>query len=133
MKWVNVFLSLMFLFFAILQYNDPDPFLWIPLYLLPAFLCWQASRGKHPRYLYVIVMSICVIYGAYLLFDKNGVLSWANEHAAESLVHTMKAEKPWIEESREFGGLVIIFFAMLLNYLLSRKNPPKKYSPHVHK
>lgn len=125
MKWVNIFLSIVFVLFAVLQYNDPDPYLWIPLYLIPAFLCWQASRAKHHQYLYIFVMFTCVLFGAYLFFDKNGVLSWANEHAAESLVHSMKAEKPWIEASREFGGLIIISFAMLLNYLASRKNQRK--------
>jgi hypothetical protein len=55
------------------------------------------------------------MYAIYLFFDHNGVISWASEHAAESLVTSMKAEKPWIEETREFGGLVILIAAMSLN------------------
>jgi hypothetical protein len=55
------------------------------------------------------------LYAVYLLLDKNGVLSWANEHAAESLVTSMKAEKPWIEETREFGGLLILMAVFALN------------------
>ncbi len=110
MKLLNIILTIVFFIFAILQYNDADPFIWIPIYLVAAFICWQALKKKYRSlYLYVIGMMICVVYGAYLFFDKNGVLSWANEHAAESLVTTMKAEKPWIEESREFGGLIIVF------------------------
>jgi hypothetical protein len=55
------------------------------------------------------------LYAVYLLLDKNGVLSWANEYAAESLVTSMKAEKPWIEETREFGGLLILMAVFALN------------------
>jgi len=121
MKWINIFLSLMFVCFAVLQYNDPDPYIWIPIYLLPAFLCWQASKGKYDTSLYVLSMGICIVYGIYLFFDKNGVLSWAKEHASESLVNSMKAEKPWIEESREFLGLLIVLIVLVINYIFGRK------------
>ena len=121
MKWINIFLSLMFVAFAALQYNDPDPYIWVPIYLLPAFLCWQASKGKYHTSLYVLSMGICVIYGIYLFFDKNGVLSWARDHASESLVNSMKAEKPWIEESREFLGLLIVLIVLVINYIFGRK------------
>ncbi len=122
MKTVNIILSIVFILFAFLQYNDADPYIWIPIYLLAAFLCWQASKGRFQAYLYIIGMFICVVYGAYLFFDKNGVLAWANEHAAESLVHSMKADKPWIEESREFGGLLIVFISLLINYIKLHKS-----------
>jgi hypothetical protein len=129
MKLANIFLSIVFFIFALLQYNDPDPYIWVPIYLLATYLCWQASKKKYPAYLYIIGMLICVVYGAYLFVDKNGVLSWANDHAAESLVATMKAEKPWIEESREFGGLLIVFTALLVNFIIFQKNKAGKYLP----
>ena len=115
MKILNLVLSILFVVFAALQYNDPDPFIWIPIYLFAAFLSWRAYKGIHHRSLYVVALVIYVVYAAYLLFDKNGVISWASEHAAESLVHSMKAEKPWIEETREFGGLLILIVAIAIN------------------
>jgi hypothetical protein len=121
MKTLNIILSILFIIFAALQYNDPDPFLWFPIYLLAAFLCWRASQGIHHRSLYITAISIYIIYAIYLVFEKNGVIAWASEHAAESLVTTMKAEKPWIEETREFGGLVILIAAMLINLKRRKK------------
>jgi hypothetical protein len=53
--------------------------------------------------------------------ETDGVISWATEHHAENLVQTMKATKPWIENTREFGGLVIIVVVLGLNYLNARK------------
>jgi Transmembrane family 220, helix len=121
MKLLNLILSILFVIFAALQYNDPDPFIWIPIYLFAAFLCWRAYKGIHHRSLYAVAIVIYLLYAVYLIFDKNGVISWASEHAAESLVHSMKAEKPWIEETREFGGLVILIVAMAINFFLNRK------------
>jgi hypothetical protein len=115
MKMLNLVLSVLFVVFAALQYNDPDPFIWIPIYLFAAFLCWRAYQGIYHRSLYFSALAIYLLYAIYLVFDKNGVVSWASEHAAESLVHSMKAEKPWIEETREFGGLVILIAAMVIN------------------
>jgi hypothetical protein len=121
MKLLNLILSILFVVFAALQYNDPDPFIWIPIYLLAAFLCWRAYKGIYHRSLYAVAIGIYLLYAIYLVFDKNGVISWASEHAAESLVHSMKAEKPWIEETREFGGLVILIAAMAINLFSNRK------------
>lgn len=36
MRYFLFFLTAMFVIFAALQLNDPDPLLWVPLYLVPA-------------------------------------------------------------------------------------------------
>ncbi len=56
-------------------------------------------------------------YAVYHLFEKNGVLSWANDHDAENIVQSMKATKPWIEETREFFGLLILIVALIANMI----------------
>lgn len=115
MKSFNLIFTFLFILFAGLQYNDPDPFLWIPIYLYAAFLCWKAYKGFYHKRLMWLGLGLYGLYAIYLLLDKNGVLSWANEHAAESLVTSMKAEKPWIEETREFGGLLILMAVFAIN------------------
>lgn len=115
MKAFNITCIVLFVVFAALQYNDPDPYLWIPIYLYAAFLCYQAIKGKYPRGMYIAGLLVYAGYAAYLLFDKTGVINWAGKHHAENLVHTMKAEKPWIEETREFGGLLIVIIVLLVN------------------
>ncbi|MFZ9660956.1 MAG: transmembrane 220 family protein [Chitinophagaceae bacterium] len=122
MKILNWFFSVMFVLFAALQYNDPDPYIWVPLYLYAAFLCMQAAKNRFYPKAFLVGMFIYIIYAAFLFFDSDGVISWAKNHDAENLVHTMKAEKPWIEETREFGGLIILFISMLANYLKSKKS-----------
>jgi hypothetical protein len=120
MRVFNIIFTILFLVSAALQYNDPDPYLWIPIYLLGAYLCWSAYKGIHRRRLSIIAILIYTAYALFLFIDDNGVLSWARDHAAESLVQTMKADKPWIEETREFGGLVILIAVAVINLIAYR-------------
>ena len=117
MKIFNYSFAIIFLIFAALQYNDPDPFLWIPIYLYPTFLCFQAARNKKVlKELYQIGFIGFVPYAIYKMFDENGLIDWIKYHNAGNIASTMKAETPWVEESREFFGLAIILIVMAINY-----------------
>jgi hypothetical protein len=121
MKVFNIFFIIIFLCFAALQYNDPDPYIWIPVYLYAAFLCYLSIKGRYRAGPYIIGLVIYLVYAAYLFFDKTGVLTWAKEHDAENLVQSMKATKPWIEETREFGGLFIVIVVLSINMVVAKK------------
>ena len=107
--------------FGALQYNDPDPYLWIPIYLFTAFLCWKASKGVFHPMTTLTSIAFFTLYAIYKIFDQNGLIDWVNIHHAENIAETMKAEKPWVEESREFFGLVIIIAVLVTNYFYGRK------------
>ncbi|MFC3561511.1 transmembrane 220 family protein [Pedobacter jamesrossensis] len=122
MKAFNLLFCILFIFSAALQYNDPDPYIWVPIYLYGAWLCYQAYRAKYYPKAYLAGIFIFAIYALFLYFDKTGVLNWYQEHRAENIVQSMKATKPWIEETREFGGLLILIIALAINYFAFRKN-----------
>ena len=121
MKIFNIIFIFIFIFSAALQYNDPDPYIWVPIYLYGAYLCYQAIHKKYNPVLYIIGLVIYIGYAVYLFFDKQGVLSWFGEHNAESITQSMKATKPWIEETREFGGLLILIVVLLINMAWLKK------------
>lgn len=121
MKVFNLIFCLLFVFSAALQYNDPDPYLWIPIYMYGALLCWLAFRNRYYPKAYLIGIFIYLVYAIYLFFAKDGVLDWINKHNAEDIASTMKAEKPWIEETREFFGLTILIVVLTINFFYSRK------------
>src|SRR5687767_1113484 len=116
MKIFNLAFAILFVVCAALQYNDPDPYLWIPIYMYAAVLCFLAFRGKFYPIAYIVGMAVYVIYAIYLFFTDEGVIDWVNKHEAESLTQSMKASTPWIEDTREFFGLCILTFVLLMNY-----------------
>jgi hypothetical protein len=121
MKIFNLIFSLIFVFFAALQYNDPDPYVWMPIYLYGAVLCWLAFRGKYFRSAYLPGIAVYAIYAGYKFFDENGVWDWMTKHHAANIADSMKAEQPWIEETREFFGLVILIVVLAINYFYSKR------------
>jgi hypothetical protein len=126
MKVFNIIFILVFILFAAVQYNDPDPYLWIPIYLYPAVLCYLATKQKYPRLGYFIGFAFFGAYAIYKMFDENGVIDWIKYHQASSIASTMKAELPWVEETREFFGLIIILVVLAINFRKGNKNFAKK-------
>ena len=121
MKAFNLTFCLIFILFAGLQYNDPDPYVWMPIYLYAAVLCWLAFRERYFRAAYLLGIAVYAIYGVYKFFDENGVWDWATKHHAANIADTMKAEQPWIEETREFFGLVILIVVLAIDYFYSKR------------
>ena len=121
MKIFNLVFSILFVLFAALQYNDPDPYLWIPLYLFSAVLCWLAFRNKYYPSLFLTAILIYTLYAAYLFFTKDGMLDYLREHRGDDIAGEMKATKPWIEATREVLGLLIMIIVLLINYFYSKR------------
>jgi len=112
MKITNIFLSLLFLLFAIVQYNDPDPWLWIALYSYIALISGMAVLNIRHKWMIGLGLIVCILWNLFLLPD---FLIWL-QAGAESIVEEMKAEKPHIELTREFLGLAICILALCFHW-----------------
>ena len=132
MKGLNLFFIALFLLSAVLQYNDPDPYIWIPVYLYGAFICYRAFRGKFDRKAIMAGWIVYGLYALYLFFGSEGVISWWQEHDAENIAQSMKATKPWIEGTREFFGLLILLLALTINWTWLRKKDSQR-SRQIHR
>ena len=117
----NYIFAGLFTIFALLQINDPDPYVWIPIYGVAALICIFNAKKKYDRFAHLVILACCIIYGINLLIKSDSVVSWFNDHNAESLVESMKANKPWIENTREFGGLLIISIVTSINIFKHKK------------
>lgn len=127
MKIFNYFFIFAFIVFAALQYNDPDPYIWVPIYLYAAALCYFSTRNKFYPAAYWLGYVVYGGYAVYKAFDTNGLVDWMTKHHAENIAGTMKAETPWVEESREFFGLVIVIVVLVINHIyLARKKTAAK-------
>lgn len=125
MKLFNLLFCILFIISAALQYNDPDPYVWIPIYMYGAVLCWLAFRVKFYPKAYLSGIVIYTVYALGLFFWKNGVWDWMTQHHAEDIAATMKAEKPWIEKTREFFGLLILVVVLLIDYFYTKRKLAK--------
>lgn len=122
MKFLHGFLALMFLAFAGLQFNDPDPALWILIYASMAFICMMALFKVFSK----TAMGILAAgYIVYCFFLWPGVSEWlAQENKGVLFDDVMKMEHLYIEESREFLGLVICLIVLAFYTLLSLRKKP---------
>jgi len=126
MKFFNIFFSIVFILFALVQYNDPDPYLWIAIYLYPALICYcKVIQRPIYKLAYWAGFLMFGVYAVYKIFDPNGIVDWVQFHNASNIASTMKAEKPWIEESREFFGLLIILLVLGFNYFKDNRAQSK--------
>lgn len=128
MKIFNIVFCIIFILFAALQYNDPDPYLWIPIYLYTAALCGLAASGRFYPAAFLVGIAIYGAYAGYKIFDQNGLIDWIQQHNAENIAETMKARKPWIEESREFFGLIILIVVLIIDFRYAMNLRRKKAS-----
>jgi hypothetical protein len=118
-KIINFLLAAMFVVFAYLQLNDPDPIVWIPIYGVMAIVCVLAMFRYYPR---TILFSLVIFYTLYSFFYIPGVKEWlAQDDKSQLFSNVAKMEHPFIEESREFLGLMINVAVLVVYLIISRK------------
>ncbi len=117
MKYIHLATSILFLIFGTLQYNDPDFFIWIPIYLFVSFITFAAYKGlRFPIITLVVLVMLAVWLATYL----PSFINWVQD-GMPSVTGSMKAENPYIENVREFGGLLISFITTLIYYFIHKK------------
>jgi hypothetical protein len=119
MKAVNLLLAVMFVVFAFVQINDPDPIIWIIIYGAMAVVCILAAFKYYPVIPMLLLLAAYVGY-SFVFFD--GVMEWFRQDDKSVLFDDIaKMQHPYIEESREFLGLMICVIVLLLQIILARR------------
>lgn len=116
--WIvaNVVAMGTFTLFAALQLNDPDPWLWIPIYAAPAVLSGFALAGRLPRWA-PIGVAACAVLGTLPLLP-------AGLHAAPvKIVTDLAMHEAGVEEAREALGLLIVAAWATVLAAVSRRSP----------
>ncbi len=118
MRIASFILAIMFLVFAFLQINDPDPVLWILIYGVMAVVCVMAM---FELYYGKALIGLLVIFLVYSLFYIPGVIDWLHSENPSALFDDVaKMEHLYIEESREFLGLIICIIVLIVFLIRSR-------------
>lgn len=114
---VSAAMAALLLYFAFVQLNDPDPAVWIGLYLLCALTPLLALFGFRSTTLFWAAIIVCL---AAMAWTAGGVVDYVPRSGEESLLQDMSPDKPYIEETREFIGTGIALCLVIVAAIVSR-------------
>lgn len=109
-KIINGILFVLFAVFAIVQVNDPDPLIWVILYALVAVVSLLANFVVIPRRLIHVLFIGYLLYASFHFLHFIDYLQIDNKN---ELFGEMVYEKPYLEGTREFLGLLMAAIALL--------------------
>ncbi len=108
-KFIPAFFAIIFVVFALLQINDPDPVPWTLAYLAASALCFSAFRKKLSR---IIAFPSAILFAAAALYQLP--------REFHGFTGDMDADLN-IELARESLGLFICAAGILISYFISEK------------
>ena len=118
MRIVHAVLAVMFMAFAFVQVNDPDPILWILIYGAMAAVSVMAMFKFYLKWL---LWALAVAYAIYAVILFPGMMDWFNSPDRSLLFDDLaKMQYYYIEEAREFLGLIICLVAIAANLIQAR-------------
>ncbi len=121
-KIINYILFIIFLAFAIVQLNDPDGILWFLIYLSVGIICLLSNFITIPKaFLIIIILSLL----AFSVFHFSFFKDYLQTDRKEEIFGEMVYEKPYLEGSREFLGLLIAALGIFYQ-LKAQKNKFKE-------
>ena len=104
--------------FAGLQFNDPDPIIWISFYVLCALIPLLFLFNHFNRPLFLLAIVWC---GVELFISAPGAYQYYLHISEEPLMQGMNPQKPYIEECREFLGVLIAFVVVVISAAVAKK------------
>jgi hypothetical protein len=116
-KVIHGILAALFVVFTYVQFNDPDPERWVTLYGMVAGLSLLHGFWKPLPYVTVALMGLCLIWALTLI---PGMLEWFSSDDKSEMLGHMMDDKPYIEQTRELGGLLIASAALFYLWWSSR-------------
>lgn len=105
MKYLALFFALAFVWFAVLQYNDPDPLLWGAVYLIATYVSFRAFQGKFNREMLAVLLVWSIAWA---------VSSWSQMTSYDGFFtqgQGMNMKTPNQELAREASGLGVVALA----------------------
>jgi len=117
-KITNFILCIVFIIFALLQINDPDGVLWFSIYFIVALICLYNNFKPVPKQLLILTIIALLTYST---FHFSLFIDYLETENKEEIFGEMVYDKPYLEGTREFIGLLIAAFGIIYQ-LKIRKN-----------
>lgn len=109
-KFINIFLFVLFTLFAVLQLNDPDPWHWFLLYGCVALISLISVFKVIPKLLILFfILGLLIYSGIHFRY----FIEWIQIENKSEIFGEMVYDKPYLEGTREFLGLVLAAIALM--------------------
>ena len=129
MKYIFIALSVLFLLFTLVQINDETGTLpWMLGYISISALFGLAASGRYFRIPTAIAI-LCVLIA--LVYFTPGFGEFLTNNDGIGFGQTMSNEYPYIEEMREWGGLMISLIALGYLFWQVEKQERKKTASNI--
>ena len=128
MKTFNLILAVLFILFAVLQFNDDpnDIIFWVLVYAGVGIISAFAAYNKYN--MWAILFGLAAV--VFEMFRKFPTFAQWISSGMPSIVDEMKASSPYIELAREYLGLMLCFIVLIYHYVrFSRQR--KQEAPFV--
>ncbi|MDG1343285.1 MAG: transmembrane 220 family protein [Flavobacteriaceae bacterium] len=109
-KIKNLFLFVLFVLFAVLQLNDIDGELWFSIYFTVSLLCLYNTFKAIPKS--ILILSIIALM-TYSAFHFSLFIDYLNTENKVEIFGEMVYDKPYLEGTREFVGLLLAAFGIM--------------------
>ncbi len=116
----NYLMLAAFLFSAIVQYNDPDPWRWIGVYGLAAILSILFALRQFPWLVAAALGLVALIWAGFLAPSVVGKTS------PGAIFRSYEMKSPEVELAREMGGLLIVAVWMAVLTFFSARHRADK-------
>ena len=109
-KIKNLFLFVLFVLFAVLQLNDIDGELWFSIYFIVSLLCLYNTFKAIPKSILILSIISLMTYSA---FHFSLFIDYLNTENKVEIFGEMVYDKPYLEGTREFVGLLLAAFGIM--------------------
>ena len=116
MRVLSTVIGIIFVLFALVQLNDPDFYIWVGAYMIPATLAFVFTYRKQNK-TFLAVLAIIYLVAAIALFPPS-MSEWIS---AEEEAKSLGMMLPSIEEARESMGLFLCFIAIAFFWIKTKK------------
>ncbi len=113
---ISLVLGLLFAGFAFVQFNDPDPVVWVGLYGFVSLVNFMAIFRFFPKRSIILGL---IIFGSGSIYLSPSLFEWIA--SGDSLITGMSPDRMYVEESREMLGLLMALGTLVYQYFEARK------------
>jgi hypothetical protein len=99
---LNSLFLIAYLLSVLVQYNDPDPWGWVAIYMAAAIMCIDWFRKRLRRWYAPTLLVISLMWIGTLLPSVLGKVSLSE------LIESLSMQTRSVEEAREIGGLLLV-------------------------